>query len=157
VGATPPVAPTVIPTPPSTGARKSTVTPRPAATATPTPPPPVINFSISPKTATWNCHNQGMVPGALTITLDNRRSTVAVGWSATAVETVAGGTWAALGPSSGRVPAAGTQTLTLTPDPAASGAVCVNSGANGTPWHVSIMTDRAGSYTFTETIYYYLT
>src|SRR5262249_6966662 len=147
--------PIVTPTrPPAPTATKTS--PRPHAT--PTPVPVVIKFSISPTAASWNCHNQGLQPAQQVVTLDNRRSTVAVSWHANVSEKDSGGNlWATVSPHSGTVAAGSAQRITISPDPQNASDVCLSSAANGTPWHVGIVTETAGTHTFTYTIYYYLT
>jgi hypothetical protein len=139
----------------------ATLTPAPTMTTTPIPtaaPTPVIKFSMSPTTASWNCHNQGMQPAPQSLTLDNRGSTVAVSWRASAVEhDSAGDLWAVIRPANGTVPAHGTQMISVNPDPQNAENVCLSSSANGTPWHVNVVANGVGTLTFTYTISYYLT
>jgi hypothetical protein len=134
----------------------ATLTPVPTMTATPIPT--VIKFSMSPTTASWNCHNQGMQPAAQSLTLDNGRSTVAVNWRASAVERDnAGDLWSVISPAGGTVPAHGSQSILVSPDPQNVENVCLSSSANGTPWHVNVVVNGVGTVTFTYMITYYLT
>lgn len=142
--------PTVAPTPTAT----PTATPTPSPTATVTPIPVVIRFSVSPTQASWSCATQGTQPAAQTATLYTDGSNVAVSWQATALENDAAGLpWAVISPASGTIPAAGIQTITITPDPQNPSELCRSSGKAGTPWHVSIVPDGAGTDTFTYTVY----
>lgn len=145
----PTATPTAVPTP------TPTPTPSPTATATPTPVPVVIKFSASPTSASWNGCVNGSPPPVQTITLDNGGSNVAVSWHASAIEKdKVGNPWASIDPPSGSVPAGGKQTITVSADPQNPFNVCTSSGRTGTPWHVGIVTDRAGTYTFTYTVVY---
>lgn len=158
----PPVTPTpsatAIPTPSPTAtptpAPTATATPSPTATPTPTPIPVVVKFFVSPTQASWNCRTQGTRAAAQTLTLDNRGSNVAVSWHATAVEKdAANQLWAVISPASGKDPAFGKQTITITPDPPLPSELCRSSKPGGTPWHVSIVAAGAGTSTFTYTVY----
>lgn len=150
--ATPAPTPTatliVLPTP------TATPKPRPTATATATPTSPPVNFTVKPLTATWtSC--PGTPPPAVTLTLDNSKSTVAVRWQAGAVNLLpSGAPWATITMggqpvTSGMVAAGGTQSITVTPDT----LLCRYSSPNGTNWSVSIVTTNAGTYTFTYTVF----
>lgn len=146
--ATPSPTATLIEEPTATATAAATATLSPTATATTTPSPVVMKFSISPTSAFWNCTSQGTPAGAQTITLDNSGSTVAVTWSATAVERdAAGNPWAVFSPASGQIPAYGKQTMTITPDPRSS--ICVPSSQMS--WHANIVANNAGTNTFTYT------
>ena len=125
----------------------ATSMPRPVATATPTPIPPVINFSISPTSATSTGCVNGTPPSSQSITLDNRGSNVAVSWRASAVETdQSGHLWATINPASGTVPAHSRQIITVSPYPPNPLETCMKS------WHVRVVATGAGTYTFTDTI-----
>lgn len=150
-------APTAIPTPTAT----PSPTPKPTPTPSPTPVPPMIKFSISPTSASWNC-NTSRAPAPQPITLDNSGSNVSVRWQATAVESLLGANgspspWADLSVSSGTIAAYGKQQLTVNPYPPDSYQVCLASSLSGTPWHVRVVVAGVGAYTFTYTIAYGLT
>jgi hypothetical protein len=113
---------------------------RAAATATPTSGP-VIHFSVSPTTTTYSTCGSSTSPPPVTLTLDNTKSTVAVSWQATAVESVSGGPWADISPAGGTVPPGGTRSTTVTP----ASHLCQSSPQS---WHVDIATTNAGSSTF---------
>jgi hypothetical protein len=147
---TPTPTPTALPTATATAtaAPTATATAVPTATATPTQGP-VINFSVSPLTASWtSCPTP---PGSQTFKLDNSKSTVAVSWKASARDMLpSGAPWATITPvASGTVAAGGTQSVTVTP----SNILCRYSSANGTPWHIDIAAAGVGSYTFTYTVF----
>lgn len=146
---------TMIPTPSPMPTPSPTLMPTPTLTPSPTPVPVVIQFAISPTTATWDCNAQGLSPAPQTITLDNSGSNVAVSWQATAVEQLASGSvWTAISSSSDTVPAYGTQTITISPYPLNPPLVCYASASNGTSWHVNIAAAGVGTDTFTYTISY---
>ncbi len=143
-----------VPTATAVTATATATAPAQRPTATPTPASPVVAFSISPQQASWDCAHEGQLPAAQVLTLDNSRSSEAVHWSAIIVEHETGGNpWATVSANNGVDPAGSKQTITVTPD----SAVCFSSSSNGTPWHVNITTDVAGTQTFTYTIDYYLT
>jgi hypothetical protein len=146
--ATPTATPTLVLSAPAIPTATPTT---PVPTPTPTPIPPVINFSISPTQANWSCPSQGLQPAAQNVTLDNSGSNVHVTWQASAGEADgASNYWAVITPASGDVPAAGTQVVTISPNPASPSAeLCRSSSPNGTAWHVTIVANGAGTYTFT--------
>jgi hypothetical protein len=144
------------PEPTATPTLTATPTPTDTPTPTPTPIPLVIKFAIAPTTASWSCLKQGTQVGAQTITLDNSGSNINIIWNASAVEKdTAGNAWAVITPGSGTVSAAGTQPITISPNPQffQLGAVelCRMSG-NGKDWHVTFAAEGAGTYTFAYTI-----
>jgi hypothetical protein len=150
VAPTPTALPTATPTPTPTPMPTATPTPRP--TPTPTPVPVIIKFSVAPTTASWSCRVQGSQVAARTITLDNSGSNVDVSWHATAVEQDGAGNgnlWAAISPASGDIPAYGKQAMKITPDPQFPGELCRQPGKS---WHVTIVADGVGTYTFTYTV-----
>jgi hypothetical protein len=150
---TPTATLTAVPT--ATATALPTATSLPLPTATPTPVPTVIQFTISPTTASWNCPTQGMTPPAVTITLDNTGSNVAVSWSATVVDKISSGApWATVSPAGGTVPAGGQRLVTISPYPSNPSLVCYSSGRTGTPYRVTISATGAGTSTFTETVVY---
>ena len=142
---------------------RPTATTRPvvAATATATPAPPPVNFTVTPLTFTYStCANSPDAP-AVTLTLDNTKSTVAVRWQATVVENDgAGVAWAYTvnplngGPlTSGMIGAPGTQQISVTPAYANLGELCRSSPPpNGKVWHVSSATANAGTFTFAYSV-----
>jgi hypothetical protein len=144
-----PARPTVVPSP--TASATPTGTPSPTAT----PVPAVIKFVVSPTAASATSCSIGLPPAAQQVTLDNTGSNMDVSWQATAVEKDgAGNLWAVSSPASGDIPAGGKQTITVSLNPQSPPLeVCRTSSPNGTPWHVTIATELAGSYTFTYTIY----
>jgi hypothetical protein len=93
-----------------------TASPLPSATSAPSS---VVDFRVPPPTTfAQTCQSSFTVLPALTVTLDNTRSTVDVAWRVD-LDTAPGGTvfWATANPAagSGVVPAGAQHTLTLTP------------------------------------------
>lgn len=161
--ATPTDTPTAVPTvvltaTPTRAPAVPPATPVPAPTATPTPVPAIIRFSIAPTTASWNCPTQGLIPAAVTLTLDNTGSNVAVSWNANVIDKLStgapGAPWATVKPASGSVPAGSKAPITISPYPPNPSYVCYSSGRAGTPYRVSIAAAGAGTNTFTETVIY---
>ncbi len=136
-----------------TATARPVVVPTATATATSTPGP-VFNFKISPPTDSYSgCANNPIAPAKMPV-LDNTQSTGAVSWQATAVETDGSGAlWAVITPASGPIAAGGTQTITVSPDPALPGELCRSSPPpNGKAWHVTIVVAGVGTYAYTYTV-----
>jgi hypothetical protein len=137
-----------------------TITPSPTDTPTPTPTPTpiplVIKFAITPAYASWSCLKQTATVGAQSITLDNSGSNINIIWNASAVEKdTAGNPWAVISPPSGTVPAFGTQTVTISPNPQfyQNGAIeLCRYSASGKAWDVTLVAEGVGTYTFTYNV-----
>jgi hypothetical protein len=118
----------------------------------------VIDFIVTPLSVSWTkC--PGTAPQSQTLTLNNIKSTVAVRWQASAVQTVLNAPWATITDvtgapvSSGTVPAGKSQTIIVNPYPASPVEICRYSSPNGTNWTVKIATANAGTDTFVYTVY----
>ncbi len=133
--------------PPTPGATATSPSSQPTQPSAPTATPrPVVNFKVSPTTFKQTCYSTP----ALTITLDNTGSNVAVSWKAGIIDLVpnTANLWAKASPTSGTVPAGGTATLTLTPD----SSVCQNIN-QPTQFHAEVdLTSATGTFPIVDTI-----
>jgi hypothetical protein len=120
----------------------------------------VVNFSISPSSASWDCTTQGEFAPPVTLTLDNTGSNVAVGWQIAAREHAFGATmpiWATFSQTAGTVPAGGTATVTVYPyNNGSFDDLCAVTGKGppNTDYHadVTLTSGSTGIRTFTYTV-----
>jgi hypothetical protein len=135
-------------------------TPTPTVlTATPTATPtPVVKFEVQPTSFDQSCGPTSSPLPALSVTLDNTGSTIAVSWSIRISDQDPNHTavWASASPTTGTTPAGGTTHVTITPAP----DLCARFGSSSTPvaFHVTVTwtTGGGGTATITDTVHPYI-
>jgi hypothetical protein len=119
--------------------------------------PKVVNFSISPSSASWDCTKQGTYVPSITLTLNNTGSNVAVGWQITAREAPDllnpnpnNIRWAYFNLAGGTVPAGSTAQVTITPYYwSSSDNLCIWTDSFYYHADVTLTSGGSGVFTFT--------